>query len=348
MITLPHSDTLTFPTDTEPPTSTPSDTKSNSPADRRQVPSEGGTNSQQDNRADFRSDRNQPTTSTAQEGKDSDSRYIDDSASTARERTRGAQPSNAATTNSAKPPPPLPPPPLSKDQPAGNVDESRAMKQGHRDTLQVHAQSQKTHGEPEQDMAPLARQKQSVDELDDTRQKRSANEYTRSEGHPQVGTPHLEAQTPQDGVPTTDHEQQRRASSEQRDTTAASASRSQTPPQREVKKPQEESVREREQGNLQSDTLATLQTTTTVPQSQQAQHESQEIKQEHSSVQDSKPKGLSEHQAQPPQTGTKEGRESEWNRDSRGPEWNGNKDRSTGSDGRDSSNRRKDTTSHRL
>ena len=197
-------------------------------------------------------------------------------------------------------------------------------------------------------MAPLARQEQLVNELDDTRQKQSANEDTRSEGHPQVGTPHLEAQTPQDGAPATHHEQQGRASSEQRDTTAASASRSQAPPQREVKEPQEELVREHEQGNLQSDTLAASQTTTTVPQSQQAQHESQEIKQKHSSVQDSKPEGLSEHQTQPPQTGTKEGRESEWNRDGRGPEWNGDKDRSTGSDGHDSSNRRKDTTSHRL
>ena len=67
MILLPHSDTLTFPTDTEPQTA-PSDTKSGSRSDKSQnmmSSAADSTNLRQD-RADFHSDRSQPTT---QEGK---------------------------------------------------------------------------------------------------------------------------------------------------------------------------------------------------------------------------------------------------------------------------------------
>ena len=287
MIILPQSDTLTFPTDSELPT-TPSDTKSSFQADKSQgqVSSADSTKSRQD-KADFHSDRSQPT---IRENKES--RYTADSASI-HERNRGVQ---SATVS-----------PASQDQP-GKMAESSATKQG---ASQSGAQPQNAYERRVQEMAPPTKQGGSSIEQKDTG------------SQSQVPNPHLEAHTPQDGAPSTE---QRQASSKPRD----AASQSQAPPP-EVHKPQEESVREK-QGNRPPDTVAAAQST--VPR------ESWETKQGHPSAGDSKPDGLNERRAQ---AQTRE-REPESGRES---SFSGEKDRSTGGHS-ESSNRKKDATSHRL
>ena len=222
MIILPQSDMLTFPTDSEPPT-TPSDTKSSSQSDKSQVSSTDSTHSRQD-KADFHSDRSQPAIRESKE-----SRYTADSVST--------HEGNRGTTVS----------PASRDQP-GRVDKSSTMKQG--DSLN----EQQGGGTPPSQAQPQNAHEPRVREMSPpTKQEGSSNKRENVRPQSQVPNPHLEAHAPQDGAPSTD---QRQASSELRGAT----SQSQVPPP-EVHKPQEESVREKLENRQPPDTVTASQST---------------------------------------------------------------------------------------
>jgi hypothetical protein len=153
--------------------------------------------------------------------------------------------------------------------------------------------------------------------------------HKRNEGKQSTTVSGHSTHIPQDGAPSTE---QRRSSSrhEQRDT--ASRSQPPPPPPSGVRKPREETVTRQEQGNLPPDPDSVSVSRSTVPQSQD-QRESQEIKQGHQPVQGSDDDG--QQRESQSRTSTRRDRESEWNRD--------------GDESADeSSNTKKDATSHRL
>ena len=206
LIVLPQYDTLTFPTNSEPPT-TSGDTESSDQAGKGQSSSIDSINLRQDT-ADIHSDGSQSSTRESEESKYSgdDSKH---------QRSRGAQ------STSVSPP--------STDQPGkAESDESPAMKQRHPPqdgTSQGQTRPQNAHEPHVQELPLPTKERLSSSQQQDVKRQ--------SQALP------TETHSPQDGAPATE---QRRSSNEWEDTIP----QSEMPPPEVHNKPQEELVSEKQ------------------------------------------------------------------------------------------------------